>query len=74
MSSSFPELSKEFCVTFLSSLDSDRLSCSCLYGDFDVVRLEEFFTAFEKINSRLGFSLRSFRMACSLGSRCFVWN
>ena len=42
---------------FVSSLDSDRLSCSGLDEDFDVVLLEMIFTAFEKINSGFGFSL-----------------
>ena len=31
-----------------------------------------FFTAFKKIYSGFGFSLRTFRMACSLGMRSFV--
>ena len=50
-------------LTFFSDLD----------GDFDIVRLEVFFTAFEKIISGIGFSLGSFCMACSLGIRSFVW-
>ena len=57
----------------MSSLESDSLSCSDLVGNFDVVGLEVFFTAFEKIISRFGFSLRSFRMSFSLVMRSFVW-
>ena len=38
-----------------------------------MVLMEMFFTAFEKNNSRCGYILRSFRMACSLGMRSFVW-
>ena len=41
--------------------------------DFDVVELQIFFTAFVKINSGFGFSLRSFRMARALGMRSLVW-
>ena len=37
------------------------------------MRFEVFFTALEKINPRCGLILRSFRMACSLGMRSFVW-
>ena len=36
-------------------------------------RLEVFFTAFEKNKSEFGFSLISFRMACSPGMRSLVW-
>ena len=57
----------------MSSLELDRLSCSDLVFDFDLLGLDAFFTAFEKINSGFGFSLRSFRMACSLGKRYFNW-
>ena len=57
----------------MSSLESDRLSCSNLIGDFALVGLGVFFTAFEKITSGFGFSLRSFRSACNLGMRSFVW-
>ena len=32
-----------------------------------------FFTAFEKINSGFGLSLRRFRMACSLDLRSLFW-
>ena len=56
----------------MSSLESDLLFCSDLVGDFNVVVLEVFFTAFENINSGFGFSLKSFRMACSLGMCSFV--
>ena len=42
-------------------------------GDFDLVGLEVFFTAFEKINAGLGFSLRCIRIASSLLMRSFVW-
>ena len=56
----------------MSSPESDWLSCSDLVGCFDA-GLELFFIAFEKINSWFGFTLRSFRMACSMGMRCFVW-
>ena len=45
---------------FVSSLDSDQLSCSDIDGDFDVVRLDVFFTAFEKINLGFGFSCEKF--------------
>ena len=38
-----------------------------------MVRLEMFFTAFEKIYSGFRFSLRSFRLACSLRMRSIVW-
>ena len=50
------------------------MSCSELVMDFEIVGLEVFFIAFEKINSGLRFSVRSFHMACSLGVRYFVWN
>ena len=73
LSSSFPKCSKKFCISFVSSLESDRLSFSDLVGDFNVVGLEVLSTAFKKINSGFGFSLKSFRMACSLGTRSFVW-
>ena len=39
------------------------VSCSDLFGDFDVVGLEVFSTAFEKKNSGFGVSLRIFRIA-----------
>ena len=57
----------------MSSKVSDQRSCSDLVGDFVLVGLEIFFTAYEKINSGFGFSLRSFCMACSLGMRSFAW-
>ena len=57
----------------MSLLESDRLSCSDLVGDFDAAGLKVFFTAFEKTTSGFGFSLRSFRIACSLVMRFFVW-
>ena len=41
--------------------------------DLDVVGLEVFLTAFEKINSGFGFSLRSFCKAFSLDMSSFVW-
>ena len=44
-----------------------------LVGDFDPVGLKVFFTAIEKINSVFGFSLRSFRKACSLSMHSVVW-
>ena len=44
-----------------------------LVGDIDVDGIGVFFTAFEKINSGFGFSLRSFCMECSLGVSFFVW-
>ena len=47
--------------------------CSELVGDFDLVGFKVFFTAFEKINSGFGFSLKSFHIACSLDIRYFVW-
>ena len=56
----------------MSSLESDRLSCSDLVGSFDLVGKDVFFTAFEKYTSGFFFSLRSFRTACSLGMRYFV--
>ena len=62
---------KKNSVTFVSSLESSWLSCSDLIGDFDVVGLEVFFIAFEKTNSWFRFSLRSFRLACSLGLGSF---
>ena len=39
--------------------------------DFDVVRLQVFFTALEKNNSGIGFSLRSFRKDCGIDEFCF---
>ena len=38
-----------------------------------MVVLKVFFTVFEKINLGFGFSLRCFRMACTLGMRSLVW-
>ena len=52
---------------------SDQPSCSELVGDLDPVGLEVFLTAFEKISSGDGFSLRSFRMVCGLIILYFVW-
>ena len=57
---------------FVSSLESDLLPCSELVDEFDVVGLEVLFTAFEKISSRIGFSLRIFPMDRSLGLRSFL--
>ena len=51
----------------------DWLSCSDLVGDLDLVGLEAFLTAFKKIKLGCWFILRSFRVACSLGMRSFVW-
>ena len=44
-----------------------------IVGDFDVVGLEVFFTAFEKINSGFQCSLRSFCIDCSLDMGSFAW-
>ena len=55
-----------------SVLTSDQLSCSEVFGDLDLVRLEVFFTAFEKINSGFGFGVRNFPMACGLDIRYFI--
>ena len=41
--------------------------------DLNLDWLEVFFTAFEKIISEFRFSLRSFRIACGLGMRSFIW-
>ena len=65
-----PEVFEKICVTVASS---DWLPCSDQVGDFAAVGIEMFFTAFEKINLCFGFSLKSFRTACSLGMRSFVW-
>ena len=73
LSSSIPKILKNLSVTFEFSLGSDRHSCADLVGDFYLVGLEVLFTAFEKINSGFEFSLRSFRMAYSLGRLPFVW-
>ena len=55
----------------MSSLNSDLLSGSVLFGDFDVVWLEVLFTAFVKVNSGCVFSLSRFHMVCSLGCILF---
>ena len=56
-----------------SLLASERISCSELIVNLDLVRSEVFFIAFEKIYSRFGFRLRSFRLVCCLDMRSFVW-
>ena len=65
----YSQIFRKNCVRFVSSLESDWVYCSDLVVDFEVVGLEVFFTAFEKIKSGFGLSLSGFRIACSLDIR-----